>query len=200
MIPAHPMLSERFERIQAAYAAQRPGWNLALTCTSRTLAEQQAAFKSRKSSLDGVRRWSLHQYRVYPMALDVAVVMPNNKFSWDFDDYRLYGELAEADGLTWGGSWERLRDGPHIELQPRDRVRALQMALKDKGYDPGTVDGLDGPKTQAALRAAEADLRRSLPSLPTTIRPHWPHPDLWLWLHRYGEAMIGQSTGLRVSA
>ncbi|WP_394825115.1 peptidoglycan-binding protein [Pendulispora albinea] len=29
----------------------------------------------------------------------------------------------------------------------------LQTALSFLGYDPGTVDGLDGPKTQAALRA-----------------------------------------------
>ena len=33
-----------------------------------------------------------------------------------------------------------------------ERVKAAQQALKDKGHDPGTVDGHLGPKTQAALR------------------------------------------------
>src|SRR3989441_7902603 len=34
----------------------------------------------------------------------------------------------------------------------RDQVRAAQQALKDKGHDPGMVDGVMGPKTQAALK------------------------------------------------
>ena len=33
-----------------------------------------------------------------------------------------------------------------------EKVKAAQQALKDKGHDPGTVDGRMGPKTQAALR------------------------------------------------
>jgi peptidoglycan hydrolase-like protein with peptidoglycan-binding domain len=33
-----------------------------------------------------------------------------------------------------------------------EQVKAAQQALKDKGHDPGTVDGKMGPKTQAALR------------------------------------------------
>jgi peptidoglycan hydrolase-like protein with peptidoglycan-binding domain len=32
------------------------------------------------------------------------------------------------------------------------RVKAVQQALKDKGHDPGAIDGKMGPKTQAALR------------------------------------------------
>jgi putative peptidoglycan binding protein len=31
-------------------------------------------------------------------------------------------------------------------------TRAVQQALKDRGHDPGEVDGAMGPKTQAALR------------------------------------------------
>lgn len=33
-----------------------------------------------------------------------------------------------------------------------EKVKAAQQALKDKGHDPGDVDGKMGPKTQAALR------------------------------------------------
>jgi len=32
-------------------------------------------------------------------------------------------------------------------------VMAMQQALKDKGFDPGSVDGVVGPKTSSALRA-----------------------------------------------
>lgn len=31
-------------------------------------------------------------------------------------------------------------------------VREAQQALKDKGYDPGPIDGLNGPQTKAAVR------------------------------------------------
>jgi peptidoglycan hydrolase-like protein with peptidoglycan-binding domain len=33
-----------------------------------------------------------------------------------------------------------------------EQVKAVQQALKDKGHDPGEIDGVMGPKTQAALR------------------------------------------------
>lgn len=34
----------------------------------------------------------------------------------------------------------------------REQLTAVQQALKDKGYDPGEVDGAMGPKTRAAVR------------------------------------------------
>jgi peptidoglycan hydrolase-like protein with peptidoglycan-binding domain len=36
--------------------------------------------------------------------------------------------------------------------QTRDTVRDAQQALKDKGYDPGPIDGINGPLTRAAVR------------------------------------------------
>ena len=37
--------------------------------------------------------------------------------------------------------------------QGSQTVRDAQQALKDKGFDPGPVDGLNGPKTRSAVRA-----------------------------------------------
>jgi pentapeptide MXKDX repeat protein len=34
----------------------------------------------------------------------------------------------------------------------RGQTKAIQQALKDKGHDPGAVDGVMGPKTRSALR------------------------------------------------
>ncbi|MBV9266306.1 MAG: peptidoglycan-binding protein, partial [Acidobacteriaceae bacterium] len=39
-----------------------------------------------------------------------------------------------------------------LAAQGSDDIRAAQQALKDKGFDPGPVDGVDGPKTRAAVR------------------------------------------------
>jgi peptidoglycan hydrolase-like protein with peptidoglycan-binding domain len=41
---------------------------------------------------------------------------------------------------------------PAFAGQGSDRTRAAQQALKDKGFDPGPIDGVDGPKTDAAVR------------------------------------------------
>jgi peptidoglycan hydrolase-like protein with peptidoglycan-binding domain len=38
-----------------------------------------------------------------------------------------------------------------------DQVKRLQKALQDKGMDPGPIDGILGPKTQAALRSFQRD-------------------------------------------
>src|SRR5579875_2482131 len=37
-------------------------------------------------------------------------------------------------------------------LAQSSQVRSVQQALKDKGYDPGPIDGIYGPHTRAALR------------------------------------------------
>lgn len=42
---------------------------------------------------------------------------------------------------------------PAMAAPDSESVRQAQQALKDKGFDPGTVDGIDGPKTRAAVRA-----------------------------------------------
>lgn len=44
---------------------------------------------------------------------------------------------------------------------PQARRAGIQRLLARMGYDPGAVDGLDGPKTEAALRAFTGD--RNLP-------------------------------------
>jgi peptidoglycan hydrolase-like protein with peptidoglycan-binding domain len=35
----------------------------------------------------------------------------------------------------------------------QDGIRKVQTLLKDRGFDPGPVDGVHGPRTSAAIRA-----------------------------------------------
>jgi hyperosmotically inducible protein len=64
---------------------------------------------------------------------------------------------------------QAMRDGTAREDRAngvsRDLVRRVQEALKDKGHDPGSVDGVLGPQTQQAIR----DFQRA-ENLPTTGR------------------------------
>ncbi|MDO5624357.1 MAG: peptidoglycan-binding domain-containing protein [Pseudomonadota bacterium] len=51
-------------------------------------------------------------------------------------------------------------DAPAVVENPAPAhltVRQAQQALADKGYDPGVIDGLSGPRTAAALRQFQRD-------------------------------------------
>jgi peptidoglycan hydrolase-like protein with peptidoglycan-binding domain len=42
---------------------------------------------------------------------------------------------------------------PLASAQTQETVRQAQQALKDKGFDPGPVDGIVGPRTRAAVKS-----------------------------------------------
>ena len=64
----------------------------------------------------------------------------------------MLAESASAQA-TSGSTYKAAYKGRKASLVTGDEmVKAAQQALKDKGHDPGTVDGRMGPKTQAALR------------------------------------------------
>ncbi len=46
---------------------------------------------------------------------------------------------------------------PTFAAQGTDRTRLAQQELKNKGYSPGPIDGIDGPKTEAAISAYQKD-------------------------------------------
>jgi osmotically-inducible protein OsmY len=46
---------------------------------------------------------------------------------------------------------ERMKDSVTADTKGQAHVRAAQEKLKDKGYDPGPIDGIWGPRTAAAV-------------------------------------------------
>src|ERR1044071_6141163 len=59
------------------------------------------------------------------------------------------GSGSSDTGASSSGSSRRsARSG-----RSQTNVRAAQEALRDKGFDPGPVDGIMGPRTQQALRS-----------------------------------------------
>ncbi|MGH7793949.1 MAG: peptidoglycan-binding domain-containing protein [Candidatus Binatia bacterium] len=59
-------------------------------------------------------------------------------------------DLQRERGSARGGMQGQRTAGQQLS---KDKVKAIQEALKDKGNDPGQIDGIMGPKTQQALRA-----------------------------------------------
>ncbi len=69
---------------------------------------------------------SFHQYG---LAADCAFIrngklVISEKDSWAMEGYRLYGEMAQATGLVWGGGW-KMMDFGHVELR-KPNVRRKQ--------------------------------------------------------------------------
>jgi len=58
-------------------------------------------------------------------------------------------DTMKSDGMK---SAKGAKSGHMAKAGNAEHVRAIQQALKDKGHDPGEIDGKMGPKTQAALK------------------------------------------------
>ena len=67
------------------------------------------------------RAGAFESYHQYGLAADCAFVRDGRIViaetdPWAYRGYELYGQVAQSVGLTWGGSWRRIRDLGHVEL------------------------------------------------------------------------------------
>jgi peptidoglycan L-alanyl-D-glutamate endopeptidase CwlK len=126
----HPDLHGRCVTILLTMDAfQHP---MTVTAAVREDAEQQALYAKGRTApgsivtnADGILKRSNHQRKADGMghAVDMAFLVDGpdrdselDTPSWDESHpWAVYGALAEALGLTWGGRWPTLRDLPHIE-------------------------------------------------------------------------------------
>ncbi len=91
------------------------GHRMFVTSARRSTTEQAALYAQGRTvpgpivtHLDGVARRSKHQDGV---AVDCAFV---GEDPWA-GPWEMYGKFGEAVGLTWGGSWKKFKDRPHLE-------------------------------------------------------------------------------------
>ena len=110
-------------RILAAMDAL--GFPMMVTDGVRTVAAQQALYAQGRTAVglivtqrDGVTRRSNHQTHAdgFGHAVDCCFLVDGQP-SWDHRlPWHLYGAMAQALGLVWGGAWTKFVDLPHIEL------------------------------------------------------------------------------------
>lgn len=110
----HPDLRRVILRAAANYKPISDGTSFIVTEGMRTKSRQQQLFKAGATKTLNSRHLTGH-------AVDLAVVV-GKKARWDWP---LYHSLAiivkiaadeEKVPITWGGDWEKFRDGPHYEL------------------------------------------------------------------------------------
>ena len=119
----HPQLVEKIGRVLDAMGAL--GFPMMVTDGLRTVEQQRALYAQGRTApglvvtnCDGTTKRSNHQAHADNLghAVDCCFVV-NGKPSWDAHmPWKAYGAAAEAHGLTWGGSWTRLTDLPHVEM------------------------------------------------------------------------------------
>lgn len=150
----HPWLRDRVIAVLAEWRElARPGERIVISETTRSLALQQRYFARGSTRADGIRSYSQHQFAP-ALAVDCLVLRDGHVVgSIEDPAWRNYGLLGEAGGLSWGGRWPKLRDGPHLEVPLVERVKLVQAAV---GAVP---DGVWGRQTEAALKAAGVPLR-----------------------------------------
>lgn len=106
------------------------GHRMMVTDGVRTMAQQQALFAQGRSGpgpivtrADGVDNRSNHQQKLgtsrfagFGAAADLCFLDGAGKPTWDRTyPWSLYGTIAKAQGLVWGGDWPS-KDRPHVEL------------------------------------------------------------------------------------
>ena len=199
----HPWLRSRVESLSQVHNTVYPERALCLIWAHRTQKEQQAAYKSGRSRLDGVKRFSLHN--LSPSLAADLWVYTETEGAEDcafFEDrpprgaglslqllqrgslknyYYPMGRLAQDVGLEAGAFWIRLKDGPHVQVPKKQRSMLVQDALNGAGASL-VVDGDVGPATRSAIKSIADELgvltrRSSL--LPIS-------PALWARLHEEG--------------
>lgn len=118
----HPDLKAKVLRMMNAFAEL--GCPVMVTDGVRTLKQQQALYAKgrtqpgpRVTNADGVRHKSNHQVKDdgFGHAVDFAFLDAAGKPTWE-GPWALLGEMAEQQGLVWGGRWTKLVDRPHVEL------------------------------------------------------------------------------------
>ena len=81
----------------------------------RTLKRQKELFVQGKTK-------TLKSYHLTGKAVDIAVWI-NGEVTWNFKYYKEVAdhikEVAKKLGyvITWGGDWEKFKDGPHFQIE-----------------------------------------------------------------------------------
>ncbi len=102
------------------------GYDMVLLEGYRSPVRQQL-LATRGSGVTGAA--AFQSYHQYGLAADCAFLrhgqlLMSEKDPWTMRGYQLYGGLAEAAGLQWGGRWS-IRDFGHSELRKLQKKRAM---------------------------------------------------------------------------
>ena len=123
ILHCHPYLQDRWPHLRDLFQGTT-GHDLILTCTWRSVEEQQRLYAQGRTApgkvvtwVDGIKKKSNHNFypaRAFDVAVDIDPDVQKVVVSWDDPLYLPLIELCQILGLVSGGSWKRA-DLPHVE-------------------------------------------------------------------------------------
>jgi peptidoglycan LD-endopeptidase CwlK len=124
LVGVHPDLVRCVRLAHRMMCDDAPGLSFVVIEGTRSLERQRALVSAGASeTMDSYHLPTYTQRGFYGCAIDFAASIEGLGVRWDWPLYpriaRRMKAAAEELGLriTWGGDWERLRDGPHIQIE-----------------------------------------------------------------------------------
>ena len=131
---AHVKLQQAFMFAVEKWRISHPDITPFITCSYRSPEEQHCLFIQPHDGIDNDkdgrtdepdekvtnadRMQSAHNYDP-SRAIDFAFKLKDGSLSWNKLLFKEFAELMLKydNGLVWGGSWESIKDYPHVELK-----------------------------------------------------------------------------------
>lgn len=82
----------------------------------RTLQRQEELYKTGKSK-------TMKSYHLKGEAFDIFALDEKGNITWEFDYYKQVNDAIQKSAkelgatVTWGGSWNTFKDGPHFQIE-----------------------------------------------------------------------------------
>lgn len=142
---------------------KRRGYNVLVTCTTRTEAEQIAAYKSGKSNTPKLA------WHGCGLAFDVCQNIKGKEYN-DQGFWDCVSSVGEAMGFEWGGRWKSIVDKPHFQWSQKMRLttadiyngkRPTQMPLYEM-----EVEDMTQAELKQLIRTTIAEVEKERESLP----------------------------------
>lgn len=115
------MAHDDLERV-AVLALKYSKYDFGITCSLRTIEEQEQLVKDGKSQTMKSRH--LPNEQGVSEAIDFAVYL-NGSITWSIRYYRVVAQaffraaIELGVDIEWGGLWETFVDGPHVQLRAK---------------------------------------------------------------------------------
>ncbi|OTG85221.1 M15 family metallopeptidase [Acinetobacter sp. ANC 4648] len=138
-IKMHPRYKQRLLMV-FKIMKERHGYEMVLLEGYRS-PERQTRLSGNAATTLAKAYQSYHQFG---LAADVAFkrngkVVISERDPWAWQGYKLYGEVAESVGLTWGGRWTKIHDYGHTEFRMpglrKNRESADQLIAEAQGQE-----------------------------------------------------------------
>ena len=126
-------LQIKWPLLQDVFCKQFKGWGIEISCSHRPVEEQFELFKKGRREVngewiiddsksvvtyvDGKSRLSEHNYKP-SRAIDVFLKKPDGSITWDLTEepWKKLPEIVQGFGLESGGTWQKFKDYPHIQV------------------------------------------------------------------------------------